>query len=169
MQFATGQHWFEHIASIHGPFCRARADDGMHFIDEENDFSLGIGYFFKGCFEAFLKFAAIFRASDECAHVELHQALVFQPFGYIPIDDALCQTFHNGGLANPRFANQRRIVFGAARKNFNRAADFVITPDHRVQLALTGKSGDVASVFFQSLVGVFRVLAGDGLAAADAA
>ena len=70
MQFAPGQHWLEQVAGIHGAFCLARADDGMQFIDKENDLPFAFFDLVEHGLEAFLKFAAVLGAGNQRAHVE---------------------------------------------------------------------------------------------------
>ena len=64
VQFAARQHRLEHVAGVHRAFGLARADHGVHFVDEENDLPLALGDFLEHGFEAFLEFAAILRAGD---------------------------------------------------------------------------------------------------------
>jgi hypothetical protein len=39
-------------------------------------------------------------------------------------------------LANARLADQHRIVLGATLQHLDGAADFIVTADHRIELAL---------------------------------
>ena len=52
----------------------------------------------------------------------------------IAFHDPLGQTFHNRSLAYPRFADQGRVVLGAARQNLDEALNFHLAPNDRVQL-----------------------------------
>ncbi len=60
------------------------------------------------------------------------------------VGNALGQAFNNGGLAHARFANQHRIIFGAAAENLDDAVDFAIAADQRIELAVHGGLGQVA-------------------------
>ncbi len=66
--------------------------------------------------------------------------LFLQLIGHVAAHDALRQTFHDGGLADARLADQHRIVLGAAAEHLHHAADLVVAADHRVELALAGGS-----------------------------
>jgi len=169
VQFTAGKHGFENVSSVHRAFRGARANDGMQLINEEDDIAFSIGHLFQGSFQTLLKFAAVFRAGNQRRHVQLHDSFLFQTLRHITLDNALGQAFHNGGLAHAGVSDEGGVVFGSAGKNFHRAPDFLIAPDDRVEFALAGKRGQVAAVLFQSLKGGFRVLAGNGLAAAHRA
>ncbi len=56
-------------------------------------------------------------------------------FRDVAIDDAQRQAFGDGGLAHARFADQNRIVLGAAGQHLDGAADFLVAPDHRIEFA----------------------------------
>ncbi len=45
MEFAAGQSRFEQVGGIAAAFRRTRADDGMQFVDEQNDLAGGFGDF----------------------------------------------------------------------------------------------------------------------------
>ena len=139
----------------------------MHFINEQDDFAFRLLHFRQHGFQTFLELTAIFGACDHGAKIQRHDALGLQGFWHIAIDDAERQAFHNRGLADARFADQHRIILGAAGKYLNGAADFLITADHRVKLALARHFRDVARVFLQSIEAVFGVLAIDRAALAD--
>src|SRR5699024_8954744 len=65
------------------------------------------------------------------------------------VDDTLCQPFHDGGLAHTGVADQHRVVLGPAGQYLNHAADFLVTTDDRVQLALFGPLGQIGGVFLK--------------------
>ena len=98
-----------------------------------------------------LELAAIFRAGDQRAHVERHQPLFLQRFRHVAIDDAQRQAFGNRRLADARFADQHRIVLGAAREDLDGAADLVVTADDRVELAFAGFRRQVTGIFLQGV------------------
>ena len=59
--------------------------------------------------------------------------------GHVAFDDALGQTFHDGGLADARFADQGRVVLGAAGQDLDDAFDLHLAADDRVQFAFLGQ------------------------------
>ena len=93
--------------------------------------------------------------------------LFFNWSGHVALDDALGQALHDGGFAHAGLADQHRIVLGAAAQHLHHAPDLVFAPDHRVQLALAGRLGQVNGVAFERLVLGFGVLVGNALRAAD--
>ncbi len=138
----------------------------MHLVDEENNAPLGLGDLLQHGLEPLLELAAIFGSGDQRAHVQRHDLLVAQGTGHVTFDDALRQSFGNGGLAHARLADQHWVVLAAPAQNLDDAADFLVAADHRVELAFARFFGEVAAIFAQRLVLPFRVVAGDALIAA---
>ena len=138
----------------------------MNFVDEEDDAPFFAGDVLQYAFEALFKLAAIFRPGKQRRHVQREHALVFQRLGHFAIDDARRQPFDDGGFAHAGFANQHRVVFRAPLQNLNRAADFVVAPDDRVELAGAGAFGQIQAIFFQRLALRFRPGVVDGRTAA---
>ena len=169
MQFAARQGWLQQVGSVHRPIRLTRAHQRVHFINEQDDFALRLLHFRQHGFQTFFEFAAIFGARDHGAKIQRHNALGLQRFRHIAIDDAERQALHNRGFAHTWFANQHRVVLGAAGKYLNRATNFLITANHRVKLALACHFRDVARVFLQRIETVFGVLAIDRAALADLA
>ena len=46
-QFAARKLRLEHVARVHRAFARARADDGVQLVDEQDDLALRVGDFFQ--------------------------------------------------------------------------------------------------------------------------
>ena len=92
--------------------------------------------------------------------------LPLRPSGHVAGDDALRQSFDDRRLADSRVADQDGVVLRAARQHLDHTADFLVSPDHRVELALLGRGGEVAAELLERLVGLFRILRGDALASA---
>ena len=66
--------------------------------------------------------------------------LFFEALGHVAADDALRETFDDRGLADAGFADQHRVVLGAAREHLDDAADLFVAADDRVELALRRRS-----------------------------
>ena len=143
VQLAAGQRRLEHVAGVHGPLGRARAHDGVHLVDEEDDLPLGGDDLLQHGLEPLLELAAELGAGDQRAHVEREDLLVLQPLGHVAVDDAAGQPLDDGGLAHARVADQHRVVLGAPGEDLDDAPDLLVAADHRVELALAGQLGEV--------------------------
>ena len=132
------------LRGVHRAFGRTGADDGVQFVNEQNDVFRAAD-FVHDRLDAFLELAAIFRAGDHQREVERDDALVAQNFRHVARGDFLRQTFDDGGLAHARFAEQNGIVLGAAAENLDDALDFVFAADDRVHLALARDFREVAA------------------------
>ena len=146
-QLTTGQHWFEQVAGIHGAAGRTGTHHGVDLIDEQHNLPLRGGHLLEHGLEPLLKLAAVFGPGDQRAHVEGDQLAVLQGLGHITVDDALGQTLHNRGFTHAGFANQHRIVLGAAAENLDGAANLLIAANDRIELALPGRRREIAPVF----------------------
>ncbi len=166
-QFAAGQGRLEHVGGVVGAFGRAGADDGVQFINEEQDAALAGGDFLEEGLEAVFKFAAEFGAGDHRAQVQRDQAFVLERFRHVAADDAAGQAFDDGGFARARFADEDGVVFGPAGQHLHDAADFLIAADDGIDFAGAGQGGEVAAIFFQGLEFVFGIGVGDALVAAQ--
>src|SRR5690606_40586007 len=93
--------------------------------------------------EALFKLAAVHRAGDQRADVELQQPLVEQRGRSFTRDDALGEALDDGCLADPRLADERGVVLRAAAQDLDNALDLLIAPDDRVQLAFLGELGQI--------------------------
>ena len=159
-QFATGQSRFQDIGGIHRTFALTGTDQCMNLIDKENNFPIRFSHFVDYGFQTFFKLTFIFGSGNQSAHIQRENLFRFQVLRHIAPHDTMCKTFGNRRLTNPRFANQDRIVFRTATQDLKYTADFVVTPDHRVQLAATGTFVQVDCIFTQRIVGFFGRLAG---------
>ncbi len=133
----------------------------MHFIDKEQNLPIGFDDFIEYRLQTFLEFTAEFCPGNQRAHIERIERLVFQRFRHIPGHNAAGQPFDNRRLAYARFTNQYRVILRAAGENFNRTADFLVTTNYWVKLALPRGCGQITAEFFQRLIAFFGILARD--------
>ena len=70
-------------------------------------------------------------------------------------------------LPTPGFADEHRIVLGAAAEHLHHAADLVFAADNRVELALAGGLGQIEGIALERLVFGLGILVGHALRAAD--
>ena len=157
VQFATRQSRFQHIARIHCAVGFACTNQSMDFIDENQSVAIVFSQVVQNAFQAFFKFAAVFRAGNQSRQVQNQKAFVTQGFRYFAVNNTLRQAFDDGGFTHTRLTNQHRVVFGTALQYLNCTADFIITTDNRVELAVSGALSQVECVFFQSIALVFGI------------
>ena len=143
-QLAARERRLQHVGGVGGAFGGAGADDRVQLVDEEDDLALGLLDLAQHGLEAVLEFAAVLRAGDQRAEVERDQAAVLQALGHVAGDDALREPLGDGGLADAGLADQHRVVLGAPREHLHDAADLLVAPDDRVDLALARDLGEVA-------------------------
>ena len=167
MQLAAAERGLEQIARIHAALARARADQRVHFVDEQDDLPFGALHLVEHGLEPFLELAAVLRPGDQRAHVERHQRAALEAVGNIAIGDTQREAFGDRGFAGAGFADERGIVLGPAREDLHGAADFLVAADHRVELAVACCLRQVAGVFLHRVVAFFRPRAVGGAATGD--
>ena len=118
---------------------------------KQNDLAVRLFDLLQHGLEAVFELAAILRAGDHRAEVERDDALVLQNFGHVAGDDAARQAFDDGGLADAGLADQHGIVLGAAAQHLHDAANLLVAPDDRVELAAARQFGEVLGVLFERL------------------
>ena len=148
VQFAARQRGLQKVGRIHRAFGLSSADERVKLVDEQDDAAFCRGNLLQHGLQPLFEFAAIFRTCDERAHVKREKLLVAQAFGHVAVQDSDREPLGDGGLSDARLADQDRIVFRAPRQNLDGAANFLIPADHRVELALGGGIGKIASVPF---------------------
>ena len=159
MQLAARECRLQQVRGVHRTFARTSADQRVHFIDEQDDLAVGVLHLVDHGLQPLLELAAIFRTGDQRAHVERHQRAALQAVRHIAIGDAQGQALGNRRLAGARLADQHGVVLGPARQDLDRAADLLITPDHRVQLAVARRLRQVAGIFLERVIALLRARA----------
>ena len=124
-----------------------RTDDGVQFVNEQNDI-LGAADFIHDGFDAFFKLAAIFCSGDHQGEVEGDDAFVAENLGDVAFGNFLGETFDDGSFPDAGFTEQHGIVLGAAAKNLDDAFDFVGAANHGIHFTFAGDFGQVASESF---------------------
>ncbi len=92
--------------------------------------------------------------------------LVLQGVRHIAVDDALRQALDDGGFPDAGFTDQDRVVLRTPRQHLHHTADFFVTPDDGIELALARDFGEIASEALQRLVLALWLLIGDAMGAA---
>ena len=152
MQFAARQRRLQHIRGVHRAFCLAGADEGVQLVDKEDDPFGTRGHFGQHCLEPFLELAAIFGAGQQRAEVERQQLFVLQALRHVAVDDALRQPLNDRGLSDTRLTDQHRVVLGPARQDLDRPPDLLVPTDHRIELAVPRRFGQVACILLERIV-----------------
>ena len=114
VQLAAGQHRLEQVGGVHRALGRARADDGVQLVDEQDDPALGLLDLLEDGLEALLELAAVLGPGDQRAQVQGDDLLVLEGLRHVAADDALGQALDDGGLADARLADEDGVVLRAA-------------------------------------------------------
>ena len=112
VQLSPRQGRLQQVGGIHGAFRRTGADQGMQFVNEQDDFAFRCLDIRQDSFQALLELAAKLGTCDQGAEIKHQQAFVLKAFGHVAIHDADCQAFDNRRLAHARLTDQHRIVLG---------------------------------------------------------
>src|SRR5207237_10565714 len=125
-----------HVAGVDRAFGRARADDRMQLVDEENDLTFGALDLVQDRLESLLELAAVLGARQKRADVERPYALALQAFRDVAGDNPLREPFDDRRLADAGIADQHRVVLRAPRQYLDHAPDLLVPADDRVELAV---------------------------------
>src|SRR5690606_34499689 len=166
VELAASEHRLEQVAGVHRSFGASGADDRVELVDEEDDPSVALLDLLEDRLETLLELAAVLRAGDERAHVELEDRPVLEPFGHVAAQDALREPFDDGRLADARLADEDRVVLRLPRQDANDAADLLIAPDHGIELSFAREIDEIAAVLLERLVRGLGVRRRDALLAA---
>ena len=138
-QLAAGEHRLEQVGGVDRALGGAGADDRVQLVHEQDDLAAR---------RPAISFRTAFRRSsnsprylEPASSAPMSSAIdpaVAQRLGDVAGDDALGEALDDRGLADARLADQHRVVLGAAREDLDHAADLVVAPDHRVELAVLG-------------------------------
>ncbi len=165
-QLAARERRLEDVGGVHRALGRARADERVDLVDEEDHLALAVGDLLDDGFEPVLELAAVLRAGDQRAHVEREDPLRLQPFGHVALHDADGEALGDGRLADAGLADEHGVVLRPPRKDLEHAADLLVAPDHGVDFAFAGELVEVAGVAVERFVLRLGVGVGDALAAA---
>ena len=165
-QLAAREHRLQQVGGVDGALGGAGADDRVQLVEEQDDAALGLGDLLQDRLETVLELAAVLGAGDQRADVERDHAPVAQRLGHVARDDPPREPLDDGGLAHAGLADQDRVVLRAPGQHLDHAPNLVVAPDHRVELALLGRLGEVAPEALERLVAVLGVLVGHAVRAA---
>ena len=135
VQLAAGEHRLQQVGGVHRALGRARADDRVQLVDEQDDLAVGVLDLLEDGLEPLLELAAELGARDQRAEVERDDALVLEALGHVAAHDALGEPLDDGRLADARLADQHRVVLRPTGQDLDDAADLLVAADDRVELA----------------------------------
>ena len=140
VQFTTRQRRFEQVRCVHGTIGRLPAPTSVCISSMNRMILAGrAGTSDRTAFRRSSNSPRYFAPAISAPMSSTISLLSLQAFRHIALHDAQGQTFSDGGLADTRFADQHRVVLGAARQDLDRTADFLVAADDRVELAITGR------------------------------
>ena len=166
-ELAAREHRLEHVRGVDGALGRARADDRVQLVDEDDDLAGGVRDLLEHGLEPLLELAAVLRAGEQAADVERPDALPLQRLGDVAGDDSLREPLDDRGLADAGLADQDGVVLRAAREHLDDAADLLVAADDRVELPALRGLGQVAAELRERLVGALGIGGGDAAAGRD--
>ena len=137
----------------------------VDFVDEED--RARFLEFVDHAFQTFFELSTIHCSGDERANVQLQDLLLHQRGRDITFNDALGETFDDGGFTYASFADEYRVILCPAGKDLDRAADFFVAANNRVDLAFASRFGQVARVFLERVIAFFGAGAVGGPAFAN--
>src|SRR5690606_14050534 len=143
-QLAGGERGLEDGRGVHRRLRgRARADDGVDLVDEEDDVAAVLQLFHHGL-QALFEFAAELGAGDHAGEIEREDFGAAQLFGNVELGLAVArlvnlegQPLGQGGLPYAGFAHEQRVVLAAAAEYLHHAAQLGHAAYQRVDLALS--------------------------------
>ncbi len=112
VQLTPAESRLDEVRGIGGTFTGPRPDDGVQFIDEQDDPPFAGRHFLYHCFQAFLELSPKLRSCDQGSDIETEQAFMLQGFRDIPRGDAQGEPLDDGGFSHTGFTDENRIVLG---------------------------------------------------------
>ena len=160
-QFAAGQRRLEQVGGVGAPLRRARPDDRVQLVDEQNHVPGRRLHLPQDRLQPILELAAILGAGDQRAQVERHHTAATQVLRHVRLHDPQGQPLGDRRLAHARLADEHGVVLGPPRQHLDHAADLGIAADHRIEFALGSPLREVDAVFLESLKLLLRILVRD--------
>ena len=146
LHLATSQGWLEQIGCVHRARSIAGTNDGVDFVDKQDDILI-VSHLVDNGFDALFELSAILCASHHRSHVESHDALVEQHTRHFSLNNAKCQALDDGRFTHTGLANQHGIVLFPAAQDLCDALNFVFSAHHGVEAAFARHFCDVFAVF----------------------
>ena len=144
LDLAAREGGLEHVGGVDRALGGAGADEGVELVEEEHDV-LRLADLLHHRLQPLLELAAVLRAGDQRAQVELEQPLVHQHVGHVVAR-------RSAGRGPRRWRSCPRpgspistgLFFVRRARIWMTRSISVLAPDDRVELALAGQLGQVA-------------------------
>ncbi len=160
LQFAAGQLRLQDGRRVDRALGGTRADERVQLVDEQDDVAAGVDLL-EHLLQALFEVTAVAAARDQGTQVEGVELLILQRLRDLTVDNGLREAFDHGGLTDTGFADEDRVVLGAPAQHLHDTLDFLRAADDRVEFALQGGLGQVATELVEHQRGGW----GPGLAA----
>ena len=144
LQLAASQHRLEHAGSVDCPFGGTGANKGVDLVNEQDDVP-AVFNLLEDLLHSLLEIAAVTRSRNHGAKVQGVDLLVAQSLGNVSTHDGLSQALDTSRLTDAGLTNKNRVILGAPAQHHHNPLDFPLTPDNRVELAVAGGLGKVAT------------------------
>ena len=148
LQLSPAESRLDDVRSIHRSLSGTCTDDGVEFIDEQNNI-FHLTDFIHDCFDTLLKLATVFRTRDHKSEVKSDDLFVAKNLRDVARRDFLGEALDDGGLAYAGFSDEDRIIFRAAAEDLNHAFDFAFAADHGIESTFASDLGEIAAECFQ--------------------
>ena len=152
LQLVAPKRGLENVRRVDRALGRARADDRVQLVDEENHIPRSL-HLVQDALDALFKVAAVLCAREHGRQVHTHNTLVAQVLGHVAVRNALRQPLGHRRLADAGLADEHGVILAAAREDLDGALDLPVAADDRVHLPAGCQLREVAAV----LVERFRV------------
>ena len=159
MQFAPRKHRLQEVARVHSAVRFARADYGMKFVDEQNDFAFAFPHFVKHGFEPFLELAAEFRSGDKRADIQREQFSVLKVFRNVAFHYSYGKSLGDCRFTDARLTDKHGIVLRFSRKDTDDVSYFVVSADNGIEFSATRLFHEFRAVFVKHVVSFLGVVA----------
>ncbi len=135
------QRRLQQIGRITGSCRAAGADQGVRFVDEEDDRRFGGLHLVNDRLQPFFEFALYAGARLHQADIEHAHADALQRRRHVALGDAQGKALDDRGFADPGLAGQDRVVLPASHQDIDDLPDLGIAPDDRIDLAVARRAG----------------------------
>ena len=131
LQLAAPQRGLEQVRRVDRALGAARADERVHLVDEQ-DHVPAAADLSQYVADAFFKFAAVFRPSEDARHVQAVEPFAAQRLRNRPRGEALRKALDDSRLADARLADEGGVVLIFPAQNLQQLPKLAFAPDDRL-------------------------------------